>query len=137
MKPYSEDLRKAAVKAYIEGHGTYAKIAEIFSVHEKTLQEWVRMERNGEAQRPRGKGRPPRALSNNDRKRIMELVDTKPAITLEELRKNIGVPAQLSVYWRAVKEMGYSFNKRKSSRERVRSERIFPAGKMADAELGG
>lgn len=114
MKPYSEDFRKAAVRAYLDGLGSYAKVAEIFHVHEKTLQQWVKMERNGEEQKSRGKGHHPRALSAANCEHIAELIHKNPSITLEELRKEIGVKAQLSVYWRAVRELGFTYKKTNS-----------------------
>ncbi len=113
MKPYSEDLRKAAVRAYFDGQGSYAKVAKIFNVHPKTLQGWVKMERNGEAQRPRGKGHPPRILSQAHLDRIAEVINEKSSITLEGLRKIIGINAHLSVYSRAVHELGFTYKKKK------------------------
>lgn len=112
MKPYSEDLRKAAVKAYQDGKGSYAQVANIFNVHEKTLQGWVKMERNGEPQRPRGKGHRPRALTKEHYNHIAEVLNENPSITLEELRRVIGVNTQIPVYWRAVRELGFTYKKK-------------------------
>ena len=41
MNPHSEDLRKAAVKTYKDGLGSYEKATKIFNVHAKFLQNWV------------------------------------------------------------------------------------------------
>lgn len=112
MKPYSEDLRKAAVKAYLDGLGSYEKVARIFRVHPKSLQGWVKMHKAGLPQRLRGKGHHPRALSQNDCDRIRQLIYENPSITLERLRKAIGVDAHLSVYWRTVKELGFTYKKK-------------------------
>lgn len=135
MKPYSEDLRNAAVNAYNSGLGSYAKVAEIFNVHPKSLQGWVKMQRAGLRQISRGKGHHPRALSQNDLERISQLLTEKPSTTLEELRKTIGVKAQLPAYWRAVKELGFTY-KKKNHRERTRTarhhERKAGMGEMAE-----
>ena len=135
MKPYSEDFRKAAVRAYMDGLGSYAKVARIFHVHEKSLQGWVKMERNGEAQKPRGKGHRPRALSQTDYDRIVEVINENPSITLEGLRKIIGINTQLSVYWRAMGELGFTY-KKKNCGERTQTTRCCPRktrmGKMAE-----
>ena len=125
MKPYSEDLRKAAVRAYLDGLGSYAKVARIFHVHEKSLQGWVRMERNGEAQKPRGKGHRPRALSQADYDRIVEVINENPSITLDGLRKIIGINTRISVYWRAMAELGFTY-KKKNHGERTRTARRCP-----------
>lgn len=118
MKPYSEDLRNAAVKAYVDGLGSYEKVARIFQVHPKSLQEWVKMHRAGLPQKLRGKGHHPRALSQTDCERIRQLINENPSITLEALRRAVGVDAQLSVYWRTVRELGFTY-KKKSYRERT------------------
>lgn len=91
MKPYSEDFRNAAVKAYLDDNGSYVEVAKIFNVHPKTLEGWVKMERNGEPQLPRGKGHRPRALNKEHYNQIAEILNSKPSTTLEELRKIIGV----------------------------------------------
>lgn len=48
MKVYSEDFRKAAVRAYLDALGSYAKVAEIFPIHEKDPSA---MGQNGEKRR--------------------------------------------------------------------------------------
>lgn len=122
MKPYSEDLRKAAVKAYNEGLGSYEKVAKIFNVHAKSLQNWVKMDKAGLEQKARGKGHRSPALTQADRDNIERIIDLNPSITLEELRKVIGVDTQLSVYWRVVRELGFTY-KKKNFGERTRTRR--------------
>lgn len=128
MKPYSEDFRKAAVRAYMDGLGSYAKVARIFHVHEKSLQGWVKMERNGEAQKPRGKGHRPRALSQTDYDRIVEVINENPSITLEGLRKIIGINTQLSVYWRAMGELGFTYKKKELWRKNANDQMLPKKG---------
>lgn len=43
----SLDLRRRIVKAYKGGHGSYAKLALIFDVSPKSVQEFVRMDKLG------------------------------------------------------------------------------------------
>lgn len=112
MKPYSEDLRNAAVKAYKEGLGSYEKVAKIFNIHYKSLQNWVKMDKAGLEQKSRGKGHRAPALSNTDRDNISRAITENPSITLEELRKLIGVKTQISVYWRVVRELGFTYKKK-------------------------
>lgn len=122
MKPYSEDLRNAAVKAYLGGLGSYAKVARIFQVHPKSLQGWVKMQKAGLPQLSRGKGHRPRVLSLSDREQISQLINDNPSITLEELRKSIGVGCSLPVYWRAVRELDLTY-KKKTRCERAKAAR--------------
>ena len=86
MKPYSEDLRKDAVKAYKGGHGYYEKAAKFFIVHAKSLLNWVKMDKAGLEQKARGKGRGSPALNQTDREDIERRRALNPSITLEELR---------------------------------------------------
>lgn len=112
MKPYSEDLRKAAVKAYRNGLGSYAKVAGIFGIHPKSLEGWVKMDRNGEPQKARGKGHKPRLLSPGDLELMEKTIDERGSLTLAELKRVVGVEADETVYWRAVKELGYTYKKK-------------------------
>lgn len=112
MKPYSEDLRNAAVKAYIDGLGSYEKVANIFRVHPKSLQTWVKMHRDGLPQKSRGKGHRPRAFSQSDLERIRQLLNKNPSLTLEALRKTLNINVNLSVYWRAVIGLGFTYKKK-------------------------
>lgn len=112
MKPYSQDFREAAVRAYLNGPGSYAQVARLFNIHEKSLQGWVKMARRGEPQRPRGKGHKPRSLSPADLDLIVKTIEANPSITLGELKKIVGVAAHETVYWRAVRGLGYTYKKK-------------------------
>jgi transposase-like protein len=43
--PYGVDLRQRAVAAYESGGGSYAEIADPFSVAKRTLERWVERQR--------------------------------------------------------------------------------------------
>lgn len=112
MKPYSQDLRNAAVKAYNDGLGSYEKVASIFQIHPKSLQAWVKMHMQGLVQKSRGKGHRPKAFSAEDLERIRQLLNENPSCTLEALRKAIGVNVHLSAYWRTVRGLGFTYKKK-------------------------
>ena len=114
MKPYSEDLREAAVKAYNNGLGTYEEVANIFGCHHKSLAGWVKMSRNGEPQRARGKGHKPRAFSPVHLEIIEKAIGENNSVTLSELKKIVGVDVDETVYRRAVHQLGYTYKKKES-----------------------
>ena len=130
MKPYSEDLRKAAMKAYNDGLGSYEKVAKIFNVHPKSLQNWVKMDKAGLDQKARGKGHRSPALSQADRENIERCIELNPSITLEELRKLIGVNTQLSVYWRVARELGFTYKKKDSQQRNTNAMIYHVKGKL-------
>ena len=61
-RPYSADLRRAALRACARGDGTRRRIARRYGVAESTLYDWLRQER-AEGRRGRragaGRGRTP------------------------------------------------------------------------------
>ena len=111
MKPYSEDLRKAAVTAYRQGGKSQSEIAALFGIHYKTLQNWLRMHDAGLPQKPLGKGHRPRILGSEHLENIRNEILKNNSLTVWELRKIIGINCSLGVYKRALKELGFSYKK--------------------------
>jgi transposase len=56
--PYDVALRERAVLAYERGEGSYAQVAALFELHQRTLERWVARWRVAEsvAPQPRGGG---------------------------------------------------------------------------------
>ena len=111
MKPYSEDLRKAAVAAYRQGGKSQSEIAALFGIHYKTLQNWLRMDEAGLQQKPQGKGHRPRILGSEQLENIRNEILKNNSLTVWELRKIIGINCSLGVCKRALKELGFSYKK--------------------------
>jgi len=111
--PYSQDLRDRVLAAYDRGMPT-KKIAETFSVS----PAWARMIK----QRRRETGETtPRPMGGAtvikiDRARLAELVREQPDATLKELRDRLGVQCAESAICMALKKLGLSFKKRRSTR---------------------
>lgn len=111
--PYSQDLRTRVLSAYERGMQT-KEIAENFDV----CPAWARRVKqrrrdNGElTHRPMGGKR----FQKIDRAALAELVKARPDATLEELRKGLGVDCALSAVCTALKKLGMSFKKRRSTR---------------------
>lgn len=111
MKPYSEDLRKAAIAAYRESHKSQFEIAKLFGVHYNTLKNWLRMDEAGKEQKPQGKGHRPRLLNSEHLKIIHNAILKNNSLTMTELRQIVGIECSLGVYQRALKQMGFSYKK--------------------------
>lgn len=120
--PYSQDLRDRVLAAYDRGMRT-KQIARTFAVS----PAWAR----GIKQRRRETGetaaRPMGGVTfvKIDRARLAELVKRQPDATLKELRERLGVGCAESAIWMALKKLGLSFKKRRSTR-RSRTVRTSP-----------
>ena len=119
MKPYSMDLRERVIALCDQGRRT-KEVAAIFDVS----PAWVRRLKQHRRERgdivPRnGGGSRGRKI---DRDRLGELVKQQPDATLAELRGRLGIDVSLWAICKALKELGFSFKK---SRSTLRS-RIVP-----------
>jgi len=119
--PYSQDLRDRVLGAYDRGMRT-KEIAENFDV----CPAWARRvkqrrrEHGETAHRPMGGKR----FEKIDRVRLAGMVKARPDATLEELRRDLGVRCALSAVCTALKKLGLSFKKRRSTR-RSRTARTW------------
>lgn len=122
--PYSQDLRDRVLAAYDRGMPTKV-IAETFAVS----PAWAR----GIKQRRRETGETsPRPMGGAtvikiDRVRLAELVRQQPDATLKELRDRLGITCAESAICMALKKLGFSFKKRRSTRP-SRIARTLPSG---------
>ena len=82
---YSEDFRRAAVKAYNNGKGSYDAVSKLLGIAKGTLVGWVHRERLGQGlqQRPRS-GRPSKFSSEHE-SYLFQLVEQKKDWTQSEL----------------------------------------------------
>jgi transposase len=110
--PYSNDLRGCVLRAYDRGMQT-KEIAEAFGVSPAWARR-VKQRRHEHGEltpRPMG-GRRHHKI---DRARLAELVARQPDATLEELRERLGVRCSLSAVSAALRALGLSFKKRRST----------------------
>ena len=112
MESYSIDLRAKVLAAYDRGMKTQ-EIAETFSVSKAWARRVKQRRReNGElAPRPRV-GKHPVKI---DRGRLGALVREQPDATLAELRDRLGIECSISAIWSALRGLGLSFKKRRST----------------------
>jgi len=112
-RAYSKDLRDRVLAAYDRGMRTQ-QIAEVFGVSKAWARRLKQRRREtGETTpRPSGGAR----VVKIDRTRLAELVAERPDATLKELREMLGVQCAESAICMALKKMGLTFKKRRSTR---------------------
>lgn len=124
MESYSIDLRAKVLAAYDRGKKTQ-EIAEMFGVS----KSWAR--RVKQRRREHGELAPrPRIGKHHikiDRTRLGELVGAQPDATLAELRDQLGIQCSLSAIWSALRQLGLSFKKSRST-PRNRTAPTSPSG---------
>lgn len=122
--PYSQDLRDRVLAAYDRGMPTQ-QIAEVFAVSKAWARRLKQRRRETGETAPRPMGGA--TIIKIDRARLAELVRAQPDATLDELRQRLGVRCALSAVCMALKAMGLSFKKRRSTRP-SRTARTWPSG---------
>ncbi len=117
MQAYSLDLRQRVVRAYEQGHGSIAEIAEQFSVSTGFVKKMLRQWRStGDlTPKPHGGGKPA-SLSAGLRQKLRRKVRAQSDITLTALQDFLAGEEQKSVHVatisRALKELDLPRKKR-------------------------
>lgn len=127
--PYSQDLRDRVLAACDRGMPT-KKVADIFAVSPAWVRRVKQRRREFGETAPRPCGG--RTRFKIDRERLRELVEAHPDATLKELRSMLGVECAESAVCTALKKLGYTFKKRRSTR-RSRTARTSPSVANAGA----
>jgi len=117
----SLDLRSRVVAAYRRGGVTYDEVAERFSVGRASVSRWLRRERETGSVEPlpHGGGQP-RRIQGKHEKIVERLVQEHPDWTeaefADELRKRHGLDVSAVTVGRAIRRLGYTVKKSRSSR---------------------
>ncbi len=111
--PYSQDLRDRILRSYDRGMKT-RQIAEIFHVSPAWARRVKQRRRETGETTHRPMGSP--GVTIVDREQLASLVREHPDATLAELRTLLGVQCALSTLCQALKQMGFSFKKKRSMR---------------------
>ncbi len=111
--PYSQDLRDRVLRAYDRGMKT-RQVAETFHVSRSWARRVKQRRRETGETTHRRMGSP--GVTIVDREQLASLVRQQPDATLTELRTLLGVRCALSTLCQALKQMGFSFKKKRSMR---------------------
>lgn len=110
--PYSQDLRDRVLAAYDRGVPTQ-QIAEMFQVSKAWARRIKQRRRETGETVARRMGGP--GVIKVDRTRLSELVREDPDATLMELRERMGVACAISTICVALRKIGFTFKKRRST----------------------
>jgi len=116
MAAFSIDLRERVVAACDDGLDTRVELAERFSVSESWIRRLLqrRRETGSIAPKPRGGGQPP-AFDDEAAGRLRQAVAAAPDATLKELAGASGVACSTSAVDRALKRLGITRKKSRST----------------------
>jgi transposase len=125
--PYSLDLRKRVVEAYLSREGTYREIGDRFDVGEATVDRWVSLYRRTGSVVPRPMGGSRNGKFDEASEQVLEqLVAADPGATQLELAgklRETGLNVSPSAVQRALARRRLTRKKRRSTlRNATRSE---------------
>ena len=120
--PYSQDLRDRVLAAGDRGMPT-KQIAKMFEVSPAWVRRLKQRRRETGETAPRPMGGA--TVIKIDMARLAELVKEQPDATLRELRERLGIVCAESAVCMALKRLGLSFKKRRSTRP-SRTGRTWP-----------
>ena len=129
-RAYSQDLRIGLVR-YVEGGVSARSAAKVFGVSESSAIKWMQRWRRDKSVAPNPVRGHRRALLEGHADWLLELIEAKPDLTLEEVRtqlKKRGVRVSLWTVWSFYERSDMSFKKnrvrqRTGPRRRGRSAR--------------
>ena len=110
--PYSQDVRDKVLSAFDRGMKT-RQVAMAFDVSESWLRRVRQRRRENHETTPRPMGG--KRFQKIDRAQLAELVAGRPDATLRELREGLGVVCAISAIGAALRKLGLSYKKRRST----------------------
>ena len=142
MQAYSLDLRQRVVRAYEQGHGSIAEIAEQFSVSPGFVKKMLRQWRStGDlSPLPHGGGKPaslPEALRQKLRRKVREQDDISLAELQDFLREEEQASVHVSTISRALKSWACRVKKVPAAGERNNYKRGWYWRRVGRLTSGG
>lgn len=121
MKTASPEVRYIAIKAYKSGISRQ-KIAEIVGYHLNSVSRWIlEFERENRLE-ALARGHRASIFSEDERKKLVELIDNNVDMTLEEIRSYFAKDCSLNAIHKLLKALGFVF-KKNSEGKRTKARR--------------
>ena len=111
----AKDLR-IRVMVDVDAGLSAEKAAEKYSVSARTIYHWKALRRETRALEPRGGKTGPKPVLAEHRERILDAVREDSAITLNDLRAKLQLPACVATLWLALRTWGIVLKKSPASR---------------------
>lgn len=131
MSIASPEIRKIAVEAYLSAKATQQQIADIFGFHRTAIVRWVREYRKDGRLVPQARGHMSKAFSDEEKERLVIMVEEKPDLTLEEIKEAFSKQCSLVAVHRELKRLGFRY-KKNSEGIRARTRRHCGAQERMD-----
>jgi len=117
MKPYSLDLRRRVLDAWLRGEGSQRQLASRFSVHLTFVRNLLRLYRQSGSIEPRPHGGGRRSPADGSvLARLAQRVAERPDDTLDEHRQRLaaegGPLLSRAALWRALARLGLTVKKK-------------------------
>jgi len=121
MKTATPEVRFIAIKAYKSGIPRQ-HVADIVGYHLNSVSRWIREFERENRLESRERGRRPSIFSAEDRKKLVELIENRVDITLEEMRFHLAKDCSLNAIHKLLKALGFVV-KKNSEGKRTRARR--------------
>ena len=122
MKTASAETRALVIKAYTSGIASRKQLAEIFGYHLQSIGNWIREYNRDERIAPRPKGHRKSVFTDEEKRKLVELLKHNADITLKELRTLFEKSCSLVVIHKTVVKLGFVFKKNLAGK-RIRARR--------------
>lgn len=113
MKFATEEIRKKAVKAYMDGKANVKQLSEIFGYSRPTICNWIRAYREERRFSPKPGGHRKRCFTDDEITQLQSLLKQKPDITLLEIKEHFNKTCSLSAIHNTIVKIGYVYKKKR------------------------
>ena len=111
MKFASEEIRTKAVNAVLSKTATPDQVAAIMGYSVDSINNWVDIYLKEGRLTPKPNGHRHSCFSPEEREALIELVNEKPDITLQEIKEHFGKHCTLSAIHKILVKLGLRFKK--------------------------
>ena len=127
MKTASSEVRFIAIKACASGISRQ-QVADIMGYHLNSVSRWIREFERENRLNALARGHRVSVFSSDERKELIELINNRPDMTLEEIRLHFGKNCSLSAIHKLLKNIGFIL-KKNSEGKRTRTRRYCESQK--------
>jgi transposase len=121
MKTATPEVRSIAIKAYKSGI-PHHQLAEIVGYHLNSVSRWIHEFDRENRLEPLARGHRISIFSEEERNKLIELINNNVDVTLEEIRSIFAKDCSLTAIHKLLKKLGLVF-KKNSAGKRTRSRR--------------
>lgn len=107
---YSYDLRIRVVAKLSDGYSV-EQVAGLFNLSVRTVYGWMKLQRETGDVKPREGASGPKLKLETQKAEIVKLIETKPELTLEDIKAQFKLDCCLKTLWNALTRWGHTHKK--------------------------